>query len=428
MNSLKRKLSIFSLKQNKYHFLKNSFFFEKKYLSFNKNHEKIKKESDQTLPHIMLETEIFFEFKEIFYRGFNICDLCELSTFDEIIFLLLYGRLPNLKELNEKKNYFENVFKNFDGKKILKVNEIFENSNLLELIRICMLNFSLHEKNNNDINLSYYKVLACSLRLITLFYTNKKDYSEIYEKKFDNFCSIFIENCSAKWKIRKKGNEKIACEKEKLNENENKIKKEKIKLLNILLILISENNINEKTYLIRMMSNIEDNYFNICLSAASFYIDIFKKINFDLSLKSFLNFDFSSIDKNKYEMHKISNINFFFYRNCFFLKKSNVLKQYLMNYCSNTSQSSLDILNHFTKIENIFLKRENKYASSYYYTLLTFYLLDIPMEFLSVLYFLARLLSFTAHINEQKKNNKIVKYSSVYIGNPHIKYTDINLR
>ncbi|CRG93673.1 citrate synthase-like protein, putative [Plasmodium gallinaceum] len=428
MNNLKRKLSTFSLKQNKYHFLKKNFFFEKKYISSNKKNEKITKENCQILPNIILETEIFFEFKEIFYRGFNLCDLCKMSTFDEIIFLLLYGRLANLKELDEKKNYFESIFRNFDERKIFKINEILENSNFLELLRICMFNFSLLEKNNNDINLSYYKILACSLRLIMVFYSNKKDHLRINEKKFDNFCSFFIENCDFRWKTMKKDIENTTYEKDRLNENENKIKKEKIKLLNILLILICENNINEKTFLIRMISNINDNYFNICLSAVTFYIDIFKKIDFNSSLESFLNFEFSPNNITKYEMDKKSNINFFFYRNCFFLKKSNILKQYLVKYCSNTYKSNLDILNHFMKIENFFLKCENKYASSYYYTLLTFYLLDISAELLPVLYFLSRLLSFTTHINEQKKNNKIIKYSSTYIGNPPMNYIDINQR
>ena len=36
---------------------------------------------------------------KLLYRGYNIHDLAEKSTFEEVVYLLLYGKLPNTKEL-----------------------------------------------------------------------------------------------------------------------------------------------------------------------------------------------------------------------------------------------------------------------------------------------------------------------------------------
>ena len=36
---------------------------------------------------------------KLLYRGYNIHDLAEKSTFEEVVYLLLYGKLPNQKEL-----------------------------------------------------------------------------------------------------------------------------------------------------------------------------------------------------------------------------------------------------------------------------------------------------------------------------------------
>ena len=36
---------------------------------------------------------------KLLYRGYNIHDLAEKSTFEEVVYLLLYGGLPNTKEL-----------------------------------------------------------------------------------------------------------------------------------------------------------------------------------------------------------------------------------------------------------------------------------------------------------------------------------------
>src|SRR5438105_14268775 len=39
------------------------------------------------------------EGKGLTYRGYSINDLAEKATFEEVAFLLLYGKLPNLSEL-----------------------------------------------------------------------------------------------------------------------------------------------------------------------------------------------------------------------------------------------------------------------------------------------------------------------------------------
>ena len=39
------------------------------------------------------------EVGKLLYRGYNIHDLAEKSTFEEVVYLLLYGKLPNTKEL-----------------------------------------------------------------------------------------------------------------------------------------------------------------------------------------------------------------------------------------------------------------------------------------------------------------------------------------
>jgi citrate synthase (EC 2.3.3.1) len=37
------------------------------------------------------------------YRGYDINDLVEHSSYEELIYLMLYGELPNRKQLNEVK-------------------------------------------------------------------------------------------------------------------------------------------------------------------------------------------------------------------------------------------------------------------------------------------------------------------------------------
>ncbi|KEG00329.1 citrate synthase-like protein, putative [Plasmodium vinckei vinckei] len=430
MNMFKK--NICRVYENMFLYLKKeNINFKKKYFcKYEKNDVdkvkfvKYKKESGHTFSHLFLETEIYFEFKgNVFYRGHNLKSLCEMTTFDETVFLLLYKKLPNSKELDEKRNYLKNEYIRFveNEKNIIKIMEILKSNNLLELIRMCILNLSLVEKNNKDINLNYYKILAISLRLLSIFYSK----NNLCESMFtDNVC-LFILRIISNNNMLANNMPKVECNKSTCVDKTDDIvdKKDKEKLLNVLLTVICESNINENIFLLRLISNMNEknNYFNIYLCAISFYIDIFKNINFDLTFKSFLNLDIYSKKQTDDEINEvitnIPNVDLFFYKNNFFLKKKNILKKYLTDYCNSQSQQSIDILNHFIQIEDMFFKYKNKYPSPYYYSMLIFYLLNIPVDLLPTIYFLSRLPSIITHINEQKENKKIVKYSSVYVGN-----------
>lgn len=244
--------------------------------------------------------------------------------------------MPNKTELNENINYLKKEYIQFveNEKNIIKIMKILKNNNLLELIRICILNLSLFEENNKDMNLNYYKILAISLRLLSIFYSQNNLCENIFtDKEYDNVCLFILQNYS--------NNNMLESNTPKLKWNENKdvekvdeimdksetSKTDKEKLLNVLLTLICETNINENIFLLRLISNMNEknNYFNIYLCAITFYIDTFKNINFDLSFKSFLNLDIYSKEQTEDDINDIimdiPNVDLFFYKNNFFLKK-----------------------------------------------------------------------------------------------------------
>ncbi|SPJ09266.1 citrate synthase-like protein, putative [Plasmodium sp. DRC-Itaito] len=466
MINLKRKMCKLILMRYRkvpfFHFVKNNFLKNdiKCFCNNSKNekYDKIKREKKHTdvTTSLFLETEIFFEHKDIFYRGINILDLCTYGNFEETIYLFLYKKLPNIKELKEKRNIFINCLKLLDEKRTFEIHNNASNCNLLELLRTYFIHFSQDKKNLSDINTCYYEILASYLKLINPEYS-LENYKNVYldDKIYTNdffssclFFNFYIKINCLKEKIEKQKNDKIVMNNiDNYHYINNRIQcndliickvpqvnydMHSIKLISNLLIILCDNNINESTFLLRMISNICTNYFNICISMITFYIDIFKEINLHTSLQYFLNFKmFENKKENKdiiYDNIQENQLNFFFHRNNNFNKKNNILKKYIADYCKVTSEYNINILNHFIQIENYFLKHKNKYPSLYYYTLLVFHILNIPLDYYPSFYFISRLLSFTAHINEQKENNKIVKYGSVYLGKPPRQYLHIEKR
>ena len=70
------------------------------------------------------------------YRGYQISDLAKNSTFEEVCYLLIYGNLPNHKELNsfQKKLILYRTL----PKEIYKIIELIKNGHPMDVLRSCI--------------------------------------------------------------------------------------------------------------------------------------------------------------------------------------------------------------------------------------------------------------------------------------------------
>ena len=70
------------------------------------------------------------------YRGYQISDLARNSTFEEVCYLLIYGNLPNHKELNsfQKKLILYRTL----PKEIYKIIELINNGHPMDVLRSCI--------------------------------------------------------------------------------------------------------------------------------------------------------------------------------------------------------------------------------------------------------------------------------------------------
>ncbi|KMZ98590.1 hypothetical protein PVNG_04282, partial [Plasmodium vivax North Korean] len=192
-----------------------------------------------------------------------------------------------------------------------------------------------------------------------------------------------------------------------------------IKLLNAFLLCMCEQGINEYTFFIRMLSSVDrHDYFGLCLSASTFYIDAFRHVDLCQSLEGFLTCQLPQEDHSHDEAATPPSEDFFFHKANSCREKNAILKEHLNEYCNSTSEENLLCLHHFEQLEEFLLKRRNRYASCYYYPLLIFHLVGLPLPLLPPVFFLMRLLSFTAHRQEQIRNNKLVRYAGIYVGEP----------
>ena len=88
------------------------------------------------------------EVGKLLYRGYNIHDLAEKSTFEEVIYLLLYGRLPSQQELTEFDNLLRANRRIPD--EVIQVLDLVKNSHPMDALRTGLSALSAFDPDVSD--------------------------------------------------------------------------------------------------------------------------------------------------------------------------------------------------------------------------------------------------------------------------------------
>ena len=86
---------------------------------------------------------------ELYYRGYPIRELCENSTFEEVAYLLIYGKLPSNSEFNELKDLLIKE-RNIPDNIISILKSFPRNTTRIELLRTAISALSLYDPDDYD--------------------------------------------------------------------------------------------------------------------------------------------------------------------------------------------------------------------------------------------------------------------------------------
>ena len=85
----------------------------------------------------------------LYYRGYSIDMLCEKSTFEEVAFLILFGRLPTAMELISFKERLVNE-RNIPDRILMILKSFPRNTTRIELLRTAISGLSLYDEEGYD--------------------------------------------------------------------------------------------------------------------------------------------------------------------------------------------------------------------------------------------------------------------------------------
>ena len=346
----------------------------------------------------------------LIYQGYDIHDLAENSTFEETIFLLWNGRLPQTNELEDLKRQFQ---ANYEAPtEVIEMMQSFpKDANPMDVLRtsISALGFYDKEGHATDRETAVRTAIKLTAQIGTLV---------------------------AAWERIRSGKDVVAPDKS-LSIAENflymlrgeKAEADEAHIFDVALILHADHELNASTFTTRVIAGtLADIYGAVTGGIAALagplhggantnVMKMLKEIGSEDQIDSWL-------DKALEEKRKIMGIGHAVY------KTEDPRATWLRKFSKQLGEKKGDMswFNMSQKIEKSMLDKKGMYPNVDFYSASAYYLMDIPLDQYTPIFAVSRISGWTGHILEQYGNNKLIRPRAEYIGERDVKYTPIEKR
>lgn len=343
----------------------------------------------------------------LIYQGYDIHDLAENSTFEEVIYLLWNGRLPQARELEDLIHQFQTNYAVPD--EILQMMETFpKDANPMDVLRttVSALGFYDKEGHGTDRETAVRTAVKLTAQIGTLVTAWERIRSDKVIVAPDNTLSI-AEN----FLYMLRGEKPEADE---------------ARMFDIALILHADHELNASTFTTRVIAGtLADIYGAVTGGIAALsgplhggantnVMKMLKEIGSEDKIDGWL-------DNALEEKRKIMGIGHAVY------KTEDPRATWLRKFSKTMSEKKGDMrwFNMSQKIEKAMLEKKGMHPNVDFYSASTYYLMGIPLDQFTPIFAVSRISGWTGHILEQYGNNKLIRPRAEYIGERDLKYTPI---
>ncbi|MCY7344902.1 MAG: citrate synthase [Pyrinomonadaceae bacterium] len=346
----------------------------------------------------------------LIYQGYDIHDLAENSTFEEVIFLLWNGRLPNSGELENLKSQFQ--ANSEVPTEIVEMLKTFpKDADPMDVLRTAVSALDFYDKDGHgtDRETAMKTCVKLTARIGTLV---------------------------AAWERIRTDKDLVAPDKS-LNIAENflymmrgeKPEADEARMFDIALILHADHELNASTFTTRVIAGtLADVYGAVTGGIAALagplhggantnVMKMLKEIGSEENIDSWL-------DKALEEKRKIMGIGHAVY------KTEDPRATWLRKFSKQLGEKKGEMkwFNMSEKIEKAMLEKKGMYPNVDFYSATAYYLMDIPLDQYTPIFAVSRISGWTGHILEQYSNNKLIRPRAEYIGKRDQKYAPIDER
>ena len=330
------------------------------------------------------------------YRGYSIEELTNYATFEEVAWLILRGELPNRDELERYRLHLkESRDIPVNIKAIL--DQIPQDANMMDVLRTgCSILGHFEPENLKD---SKYKIadrlIACLSSILLYWYRFHFLGKRVDLNTEDDTLAGHILHLIT-------GVEPSETHK---------------RCLEVLLILYAEHEFNASTFTVRTIaSTLSDFYSAICGGIGALRGPLHGGAN-EKAMELIQNFQSPTdaeisilrmIDEKKLIMgfgHRVYTT---------FDPRSLIIKKWAKKLCDEAGRP--EMFSIAERIEKVMWREKKLFPNLDFYSSLAFHFCNIPTEMFTPIFVMSRITGWSAHLLEQRENNKLIRPNSHYTG------------
>lgn len=340
----------------------------------------------------------------LIYRGYSIEDLSENALFEEVAYLLLFGKLPDSKgledfisRLSQEKPIPEDI--------LHIIRRLPRSGNIMDVLRSVVSILALYDPdisdNSYDANIKKsIRLIARIPTIITAIYRiiRGKDYIPP-DSKLSHIQNFF-------YMLNGDVPEDFMA-----------------KALNVSLILYAEHEFNASTFSARVTASTLSDIYSAITSAIGTLkgllhgganekvMQMLLKIGEPSKAETWINDALTRKERIPGFGHRV-------------YKKGDLRSDIIKRFSNELGErlGKTEWYKISCIVEDVMIKEKGLYPNLDFYSASTFYLMGIPIELFTPVFVVSRISGWTAHVIEQHENNRLIRPRCLYTGPKGLKY------